>query len=70
VFVGPNTSIGDNTKLSQCTIRNSIIMNDCEIYCNVTIKNSIVSSNSKILKMEPSSIEKVFLLGEGTQIKL
>jgi NDP-sugar pyrophosphorylase family protein len=45
-------------------------MNDCEIYCNVTIKNSIVSSNSKILKMEPSSIEKVFLLGEGTQIKL
>ena len=70
VFVGPNTSIGNNTKLSQCNIKNSIIMNDCEINCNVEIKNSIIAPNSKISRDEMNQNEKIFLLGEGTKIVL
>ena len=70
VFVGPNTSIGNNTKLLQCNIRNSIIMNDCEIQCNVEIKHSIIAPNSKILRDEMNQNEKIFLLGEGTKIIL
>jgi glucose-1-phosphate thymidylyltransferase len=70
VFVGPNTSIGNNTKLLQCNIKNSIIMNDCEINCNVEIKNSIIAPNSKISRDEMNQNEKIFLLGEGTKIVL
>ena len=70
VYVGPNTSIGDNSKLSQCNIKNSIIMKNCEIDSNVKIRNSIIASHSKISKQKISQDEKIFLLGEGTQISL
>jgi len=70
VHVGPNTSVGDNTNLSQCEISNSIVMNDCEIHCNVEIKNSIIASNSHISMKSSDHNEKVFLLGEGTKITL
>jgi glucose-1-phosphate thymidylyltransferase len=70
VHVGPNTSIGDNSKLSHCKIKNSIIMENCEINCNVKIKNSIISSNSNISKQKIDQDEKIFLLGEGTKISL
>jgi glucose-1-phosphate thymidylyltransferase len=70
VCVGPNTSIGDNSKLSQCNIKNSIIMKNCEIDSNVKIRNSIIASYSKISNQKISQDEKIFLLGEGTQISL
>jgi len=70
VNIGPNTSIGDNSKLSQCKIKNSIIMKNCEIDSDVKIKNSIISSNSKISKQKIDQDEKILLLGEGTIIKL
>jgi glucose-1-phosphate thymidylyltransferase len=69
-FVGPNTSLGDNVNISHCTIKNSIIMPDCIIDCDVKIKNSIISSNSKIFKKDSVNDENVFLLGEGTIIIL
>ena len=69
-FVGPNTSLGDNVNISHCTINNSIIMSDCIIDCDVKIKNSIISSNSKIFKKDSVDEERVFLLGEGTKIIL
>jgi glucose-1-phosphate thymidylyltransferase len=65
-----NTSIGNNTNLSQCSIRDSIIMNGCEIDSDVKIKNSIIAPNSKISKSEINQNEKIFLLGEGTKIIL
>ena len=69
-YVGPNTSIGNNVNISRCTVKNSIIMHDCIIDCDVKIKNSIISSNSKISKKESTNEEKIFLLGEGTKITL
>jgi hypothetical protein len=45
-------------------------MNDCEIHCNVEIKNSIIASNSHISMKSSDHNEKVFLLGEGTKITL
>lgn len=70
VYVGPNTSIGDNSRLSHCKIKNSIIMENCEIDCNVKIKNSIISSNSNISEQKINEDEKIFLLGEGTKVSL
>lgn len=67
VTIGANTSIGDNSRLSSCDIANSIIMADCTIEANVKIRNSIIAFNSKITGTKNHD-EKVFLLGEGTQI--
>lgn len=68
--VGPNTSIGDNSKIKSCDIENSIIMSDCEIDCDIKIRNSIISHNSKIKSQKKQNNEKIFLLGEGTKITL
>ena len=68
-MIGENTSIGDNSYLSNCIISNSIIMSNCTIEGKLDIKNSIIASNSKIIKEQNESSKK-FLLGEGTQISL
>jgi glucose-1-phosphate thymidylyltransferase len=66
--IGPNTSIGNNTKISKANIQDSIIMENCEIMTQIKIKNSIISSNSKI--NQTVNNEKELLLGEGTNIKI
>ena len=70
VIIGPNTSIGDNSIIKNGNIRNSIIMENCEIDSVVKICNSIISSNSKIIQSDRQTDEKIFLLGEGTRIFL
>ncbi|AJW71814.1 glucose-1-phosphate thymidylyltransferase [Nitrosopumilus adriaticus] len=65
--IGENTSIGDNSHLSNCIVSNSIIMSDCTIVGKMNINQSIIASNSKILRKQGET-EKKFLLGEGTQI--
>jgi glucose-1-phosphate thymidylyltransferase len=67
-IIGENTSINDNCHLNNCKISDSIIMSSCRIDGKLDIKNSIIASNSKIIKEEKS--EKKFILGEGTQISL
>lgn len=68
--LGPNTSIGDNSLLSRCIIRDSIIMSNCSLNTQIIIKNSIIASNSSITEENYENKEKRFLLGEGTQIFL
>ena len=69
VVLGPNVSIGDNTKLTDCSISNSIILKNCEINSDIKIGNSIIASNSTITLSNQNN-EKVFLLGEGTNIRM
>ncbi len=69
-IVGPNTSIGNNSKLAKCQISNSIVMGDCNIESNIKIKNSIIAYNSTINYDPKEHDSKVFLLGEGTRITL
>jgi glucose-1-phosphate thymidylyltransferase len=67
--IGPHTSIGDNSIISDCKLQNSIIMSDCKITGDIKIKNSIISYNASIIS-NPINIEKTFLLGEGTKLIL
>ena len=67
--IGENTSIGENSHLNDCNISDSIIMSNCTINGKLDIKNSIIASNSKIIKEKKESNKK-FILGEGTQISL
>ena len=66
--VGPNTSIGDDSKLSKCNIEDSIIMSGCKIDCDIRIRNSIIAFNSEIVFRKDYNNDKIFLLGEGTKI--
>ena len=66
-IIGPNTSIGNECIISGGEIKDSIIMNNCEIEKNVNLKNSIISSNSSI-KQNNTQNEQIFLLGEGTKV--
>ena len=66
--IGPNTSIGNNSKLSKCDIENSIVMSNCIISSKSKIRNSIISSYAEIIESDAN--EKIFLLGEGTKIKI
>lgn len=68
-IIGPNSSIGDNVKIKNTDIEDSIVMSDCEINSKIKIRHSIIAYNSKI-DSGIESDEKVFLLGEGTQIKI
>ena len=69
-IIGSNTSIGDNVTLKECKISNSIIMNHCKINGKLDIKNSIISFNSNISKINQDDNHNVFILGEGTRIIL
>jgi glucose-1-phosphate thymidylyltransferase len=66
-IIGPNTSIGNNCIISDGIIKDSIIMDNCEIGKNVNLTNSIISSNSSINQNNIKN-EQIFLLGEGTKI--
>lgn len=66
--IGPNTSVGDNSKISKCKIEDSIIMSNCNIDVDLEIRNSIIAFNSEI--MQNNNVNTVFLLGEGTKISL
>jgi glucose-1-phosphate thymidylyltransferase len=67
--IGPHTSIGDNSILTNCNLHDSIIMSDCKIEGDLSIKNSIISYNSSI-QSNPINTEKTFLLGEGSKLIL
>jgi len=58
--IGPNVSIGNNCKISKCSIKNSIIMDNCKIECKKLLKNSIISYNSEI-KSNDDVISKLVL---------
>ena len=66
VNLGPNVSIGNNCNIQNCTIENSIIMDDCEIIGPIEISKSIIPYNSKIIK----NIKSSFLICENSRIEL
>ncbi len=66
--IEPYTSIGNGTIVTSARIGNSIIMENCKIEGELTIKDSIIAKNSTI--NSKNNNEKIFLLGEGTQITL
>ena len=64
--VGPNVSIGKNSHLEKCTIKNSIIMDDCIIDASIQIVDSIIADGTEIKKN--ISNQSVYLLGERSQV--
>ena len=68
VTVGPNVSIGKNSNLEHCNIKNSIVMDNCLIDKHVKITDSIIADGTEI--KNNTSNEFIFLLGERSKIEL
>jgi len=69
-MIGSNVSIGNNSKIFNCKIEDSIVMNNCLIDTKTSIIDSIIAQNSHILSESSTPEKKKFLLGEGTKISL
>lgn len=67
-IIGPYVSIGKNSYLKNCNIKNSIIMDDCIIDAPIKIIDSIIADETEIRNSE--SEESVYLLGERSKIIL
>ena len=69
VRLGPYVSIGDGCTLENCSVENSIIMENCRIDAQVNLVSSIIAQSSQI---DGNAISKKsqFLLGERTHLKL
>jgi len=67
-IIGPNVSIGKNSHLENCTITNSIVMDDCIINAPIKIVDSIISDGTEIKKNESEG--SIYLLGERSNIIL
>jgi glucose-1-phosphate thymidylyltransferase len=67
-IIGPNVSIGKNSNLEHCNIKNSIVMDDCLIDKHVKITDSIIADGTEI--KNNTSNEFIFLLGERSKIEL
>ncbi len=65
--IGPNVSIGKNSNLENCHVKNSIIMDDCFIEKHVKIIDSIIADGTEI--KNNTSDEFIFLLGERSKIE-
>jgi len=67
-IIGPNVSIGKNSHLENCNIKNSIVMDDCMICAPIKVIDSIIADGTEIKNND--SNESVYLLGERSQINL
>jgi glucose-1-phosphate thymidylyltransferase len=68
-YVGPYTSIGDNTVIRGAEVENTIIVGDCRIECKRRIVDSLIGSNTQISDSENSLPRgSRFIIGENTVI--
>ena len=67
--IGPYVSVGNDSKIKNCDIENSILMKNTTISSKIHIKDSIIATGSKIEDNEESKKHQ-FLLGERSQVKL
>ncbi|MDH3735666.1 MAG: glucose-1-phosphate thymidylyltransferase [Nitrosopumilus sp.] len=68
VKIGPYVSIGENCILKNCTVEDSIIMNDCTINTTTNLSCSIIAHGSEII--DSKTKKNQFLLGERSNIRI
>jgi len=67
-IIGPYASIGKNSHLERCIVKDSIIMDNCVVDGPIKIINSIISDETMITQND--SENSIFLLGERSKITL
>jgi glucose-1-phosphate thymidylyltransferase len=68
-YIGPYTSIGDNTLVQGAEVENTIIVGNCKIECKRRIVDSLIGSNTQISDSDDSLPRgSRFVIGENTII--
>jgi len=70
VYIGPYTSIGNNSHIKRGEIENTIIMNDCTIDINTRIVDSMIGASSEIVTNQKGPTGHRLIIGENSRIVL
>lgn len=65
--IGPNVTIGQNSKIQNTKIDNSIILNSVEIDCGLDITESLIGNNAKLSKQNENKLKMI--IGDKTIIE-
>jgi glucose-1-phosphate thymidylyltransferase len=71
VYLGPHTSIGDNTTIAHAEVEYSVIIGGSEIDCEARITNSLIGKNVKIVdanKSHPRAVQ--LIVGENSFVSI
>ncbi len=70
-YIGPYTSIGDNTFINNCSIENSILLEGSRLKdIKGKISSSLIGKNSRITGLKKQSPDISFFVGDNTEIYL
>ncbi|MGZ4869754.1 MAG: glucose-1-phosphate thymidylyltransferase, partial [Halobacteriota archaeon] len=70
-YIGPYTSIGDNTRVSRAHIEDSIVIGDNVITCKETIVESLIGDKTQIRSTEKKLPKgHRLIVGSGSSIDL
>ncbi|MDD1773981.1 MAG: glucose-1-phosphate thymidylyltransferase [Methanobacterium sp.] len=70
-YIGPYTSIGDNSVIKGGEIESSIVVGDAVIKCNERIIDSLIGNHSHIISMENSLPKGYrFIIGENSLVNI
>jgi glucose-1-phosphate thymidylyltransferase len=71
VYIGPYTSVGDNTMIRGAEVENTIIVGDCKVDCSRRIVDSLIGRNSQITDSASNRPRgSRFIIGENTSVSL
>lgn len=69
--VGPYVTVGQGTEIKQAKINNSIILENCEINCDIKITGSLIGKGVKIIKKHHQEAEgHRMVVGDKTVIEI
>jgi len=69
-FVGPFTSIGEGTLIEKSSIEHSVILRKCRINNIERLGDSIIGSESEIMKQEPGFKPLCLFVGDNSKVVL
>ena len=67
-IINPNTTIGAGSTIKNAEIKDSIILNRCNISCDIKLSGSIIGAGVSVVKNK--SGEQKMILGENTLIEI
>lgn len=70
VYIGPYTSIGNNSRIKKGEIENSIVMDNCTIEIGTRIIDSMIGSDSEIITNHKGPKGHRLIVGENSRIVL
>jgi glucose-1-phosphate thymidylyltransferase len=70
VYIGPYTSIGNNSRIKKGEIENSIIMDNCIVEINTKIMDSVIGADSIIITNQKGPKGHKLIVGENSKIVL